>query len=535
MKSSAEENALIYEALYKRKSKEDAKSTPWEKWKAGWRPNKNRAQLEGYRSPAVFKLYHGERGGGKGHCALDELVEHCFLESNAQGMIIMKETGMSRQGGIWDRLIQDILPRWKNGNLDRNGNKLDDGIGLEYSEPRLDPKTKMPIVTIENRFGFGCEIVFVSFNIDKAVEAKVKGREPSFIIVDEAQTLNSDSYFKYVIQQLGRRKRIEGKQKAIYCANPAGTKHWLYKIFFVDPYKKDADGNIVKDERFAAIHMPFSANEHNVPPNYYEDYVLPAIGGDRIERMRMVEGIWIDRPEGNALFAEEWSAQRAVKGSIKEGSGIQPLEDVPVIVSYDLGAPNSSIHMGQLVPTVDRVYKLIFDEFDYVGEKYKPYSVIVPAIIDRMILWEEIIGKPIEWVHISDQAAWHQYRAKDGSYDHRDVEELSKQYVEEKGLPSRFVIKMIPCPRGDGSIAARVRMLKESFKKDEIIVSASCIKTIEMFEMLEEHPEKALEPKRDKIQVHRFDSLSYGFFYYYAGRLRTFRKTHVPTKAYAMS
>ena len=69
-------------------------------------------------------------------------------------------------------------------------------------------------------------------------------------------------------------------------------------------------------------------------------------------------------------------------------------------------------------------------------------------------------------------------------------------------------IKMISCPKGKGSVEARVRLLTSKLFQDEVYVSALCVNTTEMLLHLESDAKAPMKPKRSKW-VHKFDSLTY--------------------------
>lgn len=483
--------------------------SPWELYQEGWRPKFNPTQLLARNSKAKFKLYHSERATGKTHGALHEMVEHCFLNANALGMLLVRESQMATEGGAWHKLNQEVLPVWKYGNATYDGKQLDNGINLEYSEPRQDPQTKKPYIWLRNRFGSGSLIILISLPLSGKIRTKVKGREPSFVVADEAQTFENDDYFTSLVQQIGRRKGITTDQKIIYCANPEGPSHWLYQMFMVKPI------NVVTgqwDQRFAEFHFPIKENLHNLPPSYWEDNVVLATKNDPIERARMVEGQWIERPAGLALF-ENFSPTIHVRGDAISGRGILPVKGHTVITGWDLGSGHSSVHFLQIVPTKEKNMILVFDEVNAVG-KWCPYFKYVPMVVNRMSYWEERIGTTFSYMHISDSSAFNQYRAADGTYDVLKVEEESASYSIKRGLPSRFTIKMRECPKPPNSKAARVMLLRDAFDKEDILISATCVKTIQAVSLCGSDQENGLIPDKRSPYRHAIDSLTYPLFFF---------------------
>lgn len=481
----------------------DRPDPPHVKYKEGWRPNLNKTQQKAVDSKSIYKLYDGERGSGKTYLGVQEIVDYCYRNDNTLAFIIVKEFSMGSEGGAWNKLLQEVLPEWRQG------------IGLVSTETRYDYQTKKPYVWISNRHGGWSMIMLASLPVAAHVERKIRGREPDIMLVDEAQTLESDTYFTSLLMQLGRRKGKDDPSKIIFCCNPEGPSHWLYKRFFEMPMNEETGE---WDERYARFHIPIKENLKNLPPGYYENYVLPAVKNDPIAKARLVDGEWVDRPEGDSLFEGAWSEAFHIVGNRKNDEGLLPVVPHPMIVSYDLGGAHSSIHFLQIVPTISKIYRLCIDELDFVGQ-YTPYSKSIPMVIERMIYWDEKMNFEFQWQHISDSSAFNMYRAKEGSYDVWDVEKVSREYVQSHNLSDRYVVRMKECPKGEFSIEARVRMVTDALVSKSAMVSAMCPRTRDMFMRLPHDPKDRLKPKPKNRYVHNFDSFSYGFFYYQTRRV----------------
>jgi hypothetical protein len=532
-----------------------------------WRPNLNPTQQKAYESRALFQLLYGERGSGKTQVAAHKAVRHCVMNKNALAFVMVREIGQATEGGAWSKLQREILPQWRNGNYDRITKKrLDAGCGIQFTEPKLDPTDKKPFLWISNRFGGWSQIKLISLFVPGQVEDKAKGKEPSFILFDEAQTTESDEYFSKVSQQLGRAQDIpDDEQQVVYACNPKGPSHWIYKVFFCHAIdEKGEPAPVAIDRRtghpidpetekpitdFAIFHVPVLENAHNLPARYL-DRIQIACKNDKVEHARMILGEWVDRPEGDAIFAEHWKGDDIhVRGDALRGHGLMPLtehvakiEGRPLfILGWDPGAAHTSITFMQYVITPQKLLWLVIDEFCNVG-RYTPYRVLVPRVINRLIYWEysasELSGNKVEfhYMHISDASAFNQFRAKDGSFDAQDIEDISKEYVEKNGLPERFIFKMRACPKEPHSVEARVRIAADSLAEESLILSATCPKVKEMFLNLHGKKDDRMKPVRSK-HLHPFDSLTYPMFYFNSGAgkpvIRT-RKQELPAEIYTV-
>lgn len=470
-----------------------------------YRPKLNPTQREIVDSVAKYILAYGERGTGKTVGILHKLVRHCIEEENALAIIIVGVKRQAEEGGAWHKLVNMILPEYERGmGMDHDRNPL-------YTDPKTNT-AKDVFVWVKNLKGGYSRILLLSMPVEGFVAERVKGMEPSFVFVDEAQTLETDTYFSSIVQQIGRRPGIKGKRQQIaYGANPDGPSHWLYIRFFIRPVNEETGE---WNKNYAVFHVPISENINNLEEGYWEN-VMEAVRGDPIEQARLLRGEWVDRPSGDALFGEDFDEKIHILGDADKKIGLLPVPGHPIIVSYDLGAAHTSIHFLQLIPTKDKIYKLIVDELDYVG-MYMPYVKLVPRLIERMEYWDKLVNYKFKYIHISDNSAFNQYRARDGSFDAWDIEQISAGKI-----------KLRECPKGPHSVEARVRLFKDALQQHELLISAMCPKTKQMVLGLEEDPEDRLKPRRSP-HIHRFDSATYGFFYYNVRRGRGAQISRAP-------
>lgn len=474
---------------------------PKAKKQKAWAPRLNKTQQKIFDCPQFYILAYGEKGSGKSIGCLHALVRHCYEEDNALALIVAPQIRTGKEGVVYD--LEWVLDIWKNGNIDKEGNRLDDGMGLEYTEASLDPQTKDRVLFIGNRHGGWSKVILISIPYAEVVAKRMKALSPSFVYADEFTELDSAEYFTYVAQQIGRRRGIKGPQQYYASTNPEGPSHWVYKVFFQDCVDQ-ATGK--RDPKYAVFHVPVSENADNLPDGYIEN--LKSLYKDPVDRKRLLHGEWIDRPSGDSIFKLYFHVEQHVRGDALVDEGILPVKGLPVIVSYDFGPVNFSAHFEQMIPTKDKGnIWTVFDELNLVG-KYKPDFVIVPMLLAMMDEWAEYLGGA-SFVHIGDEAAWNQ-RRHDGSFDAQRFQDLSKGRIRIRA-----------CPKGKESVPARVQMTVAMLLSDLLYVSATCTKTIEMFRLLASEAPKdgkydanvGFRPKRSPY-LHAFDSFSYAPFYF---------------------
>mgnify|MGYP003110160694 CR=1 FL=1 len=85
-----------------------------ESYDPNWKPSLSVTQEKIYDSDAKYILAHGNRGSGKtyvlgGH----KLVRHAWENFNALCLIIVGVRSQAVLGGVWHKLITEILPLWK--------------------------------------------------------------------------------------------------------------------------------------------------------------------------------------------------------------------------------------------------------------------------------------------------------------------------------------------------------------------------------------------------------------------------------------
>ena len=473
-----------------------------------WVPSLNPLQYKIYEDQTPNILSYGERASGKTWVGIHKLVKHCYNNFNALAIIVVGVKRQALEGGAWHKLVFDILPEWKNG------------MGLNYTDPKSNT-AKDDYLFIQNKYGSWSRVLLLSMPVESYVKDRSKGLEPSFILVDEAQTLESDIYYTALVQQLRRRPNITDVQQYVACCNPEGPSNWVYQRFFIK--SKDEDGK--QNPNYAVHHLPFSDNEAHLSPTYYAS-IKDALKDDDVEYRRLVLGEWVDRPTGASIFGTYYSEARHLRGDELLGDRILPNPKYPITVGYDLGTANSAVIFTQNLQTKDKDVWVVFDELVFT-DAYVPYTELVPAIMRRQQFWNETMKTKFQYEHISDSSAFNQFRATSGTYDSWEVERISREVLQQ--FPELEPIVLTECPKPPNSIQARVKVVIRALQTDRFFVSTSCKRTREMLLHLESEklneskysPDLPFKPKRSK-HIHGFDAMSYPMFYYELDTSRSF-------------
>lgn len=478
----------------------------------GWAPALNPTQQKIFDETAKYVLAYGEKGSGKTVGCLHALVRHCYENKNAFALIIALSIRTGKEGALYD-LENLVLPAWRDGNRypewvngvkhPKAGQLMDSGIGLQFTNSQQDPDTKDRVIWIANRHGGWSKILLVSIPYAEAVEARIKGPAPSFVYVEELTNAKSDEYFTFPTAQLGRRRMIEGPQQFYASCNPEGQRHWVYQTWWVTCVEK-ATG--LRDPDFVVYHVPISENVDRLPPGYLAR--LAQILKDPIIARRLIKGEWVDRPTGDSIFRPYFHIALHTRGDALKREGLLPVPGVPIIIGYDPGPVNFSIHFEQMIPTKEKTIWTVFDEMNFVGT-YTPYQIVIPLLLKRMDYWNSTVKNPFSYMHIADEAAFNQVKS-DGSFDATDIEKHGKGRISLR-----------PCPKGKESVIQRVQMTVNMLVDVSLFISATCTKTLDMMGSLsskkakpgEYIPNAALTPVRS-AHIHPFDSMTYPIFYF---------------------
>ena len=181
---------------------------------------------------------------------------------------------------------------------------------------------------------------------------------------------------------------------------------------------------------------------------------------------------------------------------------------------------DNAIIFMQLLSGADKAIWTCFDELVWINEKM-PYTTMVPLVMRQMRYWNNKMDTKFKYEHISDNSAFNQFRAKTGSYDVKDVQEISASKAESFELEP---IRMRAAPKFSGSVESRVRLLMAKLQREEFVMSASCTAVKKMFyNLVSEKPKMGrydpslpFKPRRS-IYLHPFDALTYPIIYYDLG------------------
>jgi hypothetical protein len=271
----------------------------------------------------------------------------------------------------------------------------------------------------------------------------------------------------------------------------------------------DKAGN--RNKNFSVYHVKIEENRHRLPAGYIDG--LSELF-DEVEIRRLVHGEWIDRVAGDGLFVDYFKKAIHVKGDALAGRGLMPDPRFLSVIAYDIGPMWPAISFMQLAAIKGSMVWIVYDEIFRHGDKTL-YKLLAKEVIAKMLFWNRMAkanhGKPLDYMHITDESAINQWRGGgDGSYDAWEFEKEYRAAITEfDGDQAKLLAQMrlIGCPKGPGSVEARVRLLQSKLFKDEVYISATCRNHIDMLEQLKGNADN--EPIRGTY-IHQFDAMTYG-------------------------
>ncbi len=501
----------------------------------GWQPPLTPTGEELYYCNVPYMLAHGERGGGKTIACGHRLFKHAYEYAGAAICVTTLTRSSATLGGAWTKLQTIVLPVWQ------------DGIGMEGEGKGGQVIFKMD--DSRNRYFWlrtedgGWSMFFLrSMMHGEHIQSRLKGMEFTGFFFDELTEADDDGYFSHPIQQLGR---IPGIPNQFYlgACNPSedGEDHWVYQRFMTG-FDNPAEKRPKRRADYRTFHFPMTENDFMTPAEKeaYLDKVYEACRTDPTAEDRLLKGIWRKKAADKGIFREYFKRELHLRGNVEKNTVIIPQGRV-IDVGYDIGTANSSITFLQRYRTQSGWGWAVLDEIVLTG-KYVPIDQIAPKLLGLMNYWCERTGTQFRFNHISDAAAFDQMRP-DGSYDARALEKAvwrelethaakypalrhlvrRERDAEGKEKPDGKVVavefELIPCPKPNGSVPARVKMCITLLQGNDLVVSAKAMRHVEMLETLEPDGAKGIfHPKKtDAGHIHVFDSMSYPIYHYEMG------------------
>lgn len=432
------------------------------------------------------------------------LVRHAWNTPRARIAVVVK-TLKTGKTGVWPMLLQDIIPEW-----------IENCGGFEITcEPKTDGATRMEYFRIRNAFGGESEFQLHSLTIDETVAQKFKGTVFTCMFFSELTNFGDKTAYSLSVPQLRAPWISYDQHLWIADTNPCeeqGTNHWIYKLFWDDLRRDNFDGmdpEAAEDLRlwqkstnvieFAIKDNPF------IDPRAFSD--LRANFRDDVDGFASyVEGRWVETSRGS-FFQDVFSKERHVVGNTSapdpdEWEVLLPDDSATTLYTgWDMGETNHGVIFAE--KTLDTSGKSHFRVIDEIAIVDTPISIedLSELAMEKMGMWEEQLGRKIQWINWSDASAFDRYRSGANTWDHLIVNKATRGFIT-----------LQPAPKFKQSVRMRVQLTRQLLQENRLLVSVKCPMFVSALKGGVRKGTKASEYIRRTQSIHIFDAFSYMAF-----------------------
>jgi hypothetical protein len=170
-----------------------------------------------------------------------------------------------------------------------------------------------------------------------------------------------------------------------------------------------------------------------------------------------------------------------------------------LMTGWDFGPVNPAVaFIEPFMPKADgKEHFKVIDEIALRGVEISVRE-FTQLVLEKMLYWQDVVGRPIRWLHWSDRSAFDDLEPISLTYQHEEV------FAASEG---RIALKAVE--RGRGSVAARVRLWRRLLHENRLFFSAA--KAPEIIAM-----HRQIRPGRTPYSIatndpykHIFDAASY--------------------------
>lgn len=482
-------------------------------------PNLFLKQLDVFNNYKKFTLVSGPRFTGKSIANVHRVIRHLWETPGAYFGVFNKTIRTAKQGGIWLDFLNIVLPEWMGREIREDGSEVyipklfnQYGQPFEYTTidskgdfgPKSDSTDRTMYFKVRNYWGGESTLLLFSLDNESEAEARLKSTRFSGLYFPELTNFKTNKVYSVAMNQLRMFHLRDDQHMWLADTNPSeeGPDSWIYKLF----YKERSDPNhkqpSVRDN-LHLIEIFLNDNPYLTPGRRAE--IEQSHSHDEGEYQRNVEGIWAKgHGKIGKVFADIFDESiHIIPDQIEILPGVDKL-----FSGWDIGEVNHGVCLEAqrtiLRPKPDgkmaeKKIWLIFDEAASIGTQLGTVD-FVHIFMEKLEEHEQFYGKTFNFEkHWSDDSAINKYKASSDTFDYLIVREASEGKVELSGVQ-----------KPDGSIGARVRLLRQLLNDNRIFVGSNCVNVIEMFKQMLKGPDTPIS-KESKYK-HIFDALSYPIY-----------------------
>lgn len=440
------------------------------------------------------------------------VTRHLWETPHAVVGVFSKILRTAKDTGVWQDFLKIVLPEWMGRTIDADGNET--YVPVLYNQygqpfefltkdsngvpgPKSDSVTRSMFFTVRNRWGGASKLMLFSLDNENEATARLKGTRFSMIYVPELSEFETDVMYKHGSQQL--RIGAFKDQQWIADTNPSheGEDSWIWKFWYRDRIQVDYPEPLVQKE--IGLIEVFLHDNPSLDP-FALASLRQAYGKDPSEFERNIHGLWV-KGSGKIrkVFADIFNEKIHV---IPDYIDVNLTSDL--FTGWDLGEVNNAVVMVEKRIIIragkEVVIWLVFEEIISIDA---PISIrtFVDMYMDSLQKIEQFYGKKLLFrTHYSDDSAINKYRPGSDSYDYLTVREITNGEVELEGVY-----------KPDGSIAARVRLIRQLLFENRLFFGSNCEDCIgAMKNMMSGDNNKPIS--KNSRYKHSLDAFSYIIF-----------------------
>lgn len=500
-------------------------------------------QLEGLEllRKKKFTLFSGPRYSLKTVCNLIGICEHAWRTPDAEIAAITVSQSAGLESGVWDQLVDGILPRF----MALGPAYFGDGPPMDWvKKPYTSTVSKKPACIVTNAYGGKSRIQLESLKDEREVERRFKAKNYSMIYVPELSNFKQRRTFDIWAESL-RSFHLQDHQFCFAAdTNPPddGDESWIYHLWFqtrVQSYEEYCEFQasrglpILPERAFKVLKNSLGLLQFEIADNIFAsqqrvDELVARYSHDQDLYDRYIRGLYVKASRG-ALFAQQFRENFHIAGELETPGNPDPLMLAPpegtwqLYVSIDPGSSANSagyIFYKAIPRASDGAAGLpvfgVLDEIAIIGEDHTLEDFTL-KLCERMFWWEQFMGRVFDWTYWSDRSVFEQRDQSSKKFYHQLIFEASARFWEQKFQETAneaYRIRRIAlrgAERGAGTLELRVDLAKRVLFENRILISRTrCPVLIQMFKSMPPLKEGANVPPKGHKLKHAFDGLFYG-------------------------